>query len=707
MSAGSITIDLLMKTGSFETDTKRAEKRLDAMRRQAERTGKAIGTAMVVGATAAVTAISMMVNRSRQMIDDQAKLAQRLDTTYEAMANLRRAGELAGVGVDQVEAAGLRLDIAIGKAIQGSKSQIEAFDRLGISAQELAKLPLDERIAAVNKALRDNVTAAQRSAVAADLFGTRNAAAMRMLDAGTIAEAARQVEIFGLNLSDVDAAKVEQANDAMSTFGMLADGVGQQLTVQLAPILRQIGNDFLTAAEEAGGLGSAVEDAVDSTVRALAFVIDAVDGVGRAFNLSLELGKHMAYGVSGLMLRLADTIFNGPVAATNLLIEQLNRVPGFDLGAVQVSGFGAAIKGELAAAQTNFNRAQAEIARLMETPLAGTALLDWWGRAREAGQAAAEAAVANRVIHEEAEESAEDAEAACKAVTSAVREQVDAVQQQIDALTKQAMTFGMSNTELQLFELRMAGASEAQLGMARGLLESIEVMERAADEQSRLNELLNATPTAMLERTREDMLLLDQAFRRGRISVDEYVEAVQTRLGTLPDTMSDVADSMTTYADQAARNMQDAMGDFFYSVGRGSDDIARKFIDNIHRMASELVASQLLEFLGRGFAGSGGWLGALGSAMVAGARADGGPVAGGSAYLVGERGPELFVPNTAGRVLPNEAITSSARSETNVRVVNAIDPALVGEYMGSTPGEKIIMNVIRRNRSSVAGMLGS
>jgi tape measure domain-containing protein len=36
-----------------------------------------------------------------------------------------------------------------------------------------------------------------------------------------------------------------------------------------------------------------------------------------------------------------------------------------------------------------------------------------------------------------------------------------------------------------------------------------------------------------------------------------------------------------------------------------------------------------------------------------GARASGGPVSSGSAYLVGERGPELFVPSSSGRIVPN------------------------------------------------------
>ena len=38
---------------------------------------------------------------------------------------------------------------------------------------------------------------------------------------------------------------------------------------------------------------------------------------------------------------------------------------------------------------------------------------------------------------------------------------------------------------------------------------------------------------------------------------------------------------------------------------------------------------------------------------ISGARASGGPVDAGGAYLVGEQGPELFVPSTSGAIAPN------------------------------------------------------
>jgi hypothetical protein len=46
----------------------------------------------------------------------------------------------------------------------------------------------------------------------------------------------------------------------------------------------------------------------------------------------------------------------------------------------------------------------------------------------------------------------------------------------------------------------------------------------------------------------------------------------------------------------------------------------------------------------------------LGEAIFAGFRAEGGPVGAGSAYMVGEKGPELFVPGSSGSIVPNGAM---------------------------------------------------
>ena len=47
-------------------------------------------------------------------------------------------------------------------------------------------------------------------------------------------------------------------------------------------------------------------------------------------------------------------------------------------------------------------------------------------------------------------------------------------------------------------------------------------------------------------------------------------------------------------------------------------------------------------------------------------KANGGPVAGGKPYIVGERGPELFTPGTSGMITPNHALGGGTTVVVNV-----------------------------------------
>ena len=54
--------------------------------------------------------------------------------------------------------------------------------------------------------------------------------------------------------------------------------------------------------------------------------------------------------------------------------------------------------------------------------------------------------------------------------------------------------------------------------------------------------------------------------------------------------------------------------------------------------------------------------------FLSGMRAEGGPVGAGGAYVVGEKGPELFVPSSSGSIVPNGAMGSSGGSAGGVNV---------------------------------------
>jgi phage-related protein len=80
--------------------------------------------------------------------------------------------------------------------------------------------------------------------------------------------------------------------------------------------------------------------------------------------------------------------------------------------------------------------------------------------------------------------------------------------------------------------------------------------------------------------------------------------------------------------------------------------------------------------------------------VFGGGRATGGPVSSGTSYVVGERGPELFVPNTSGTIIPNGG--GGGGSTINLTVNGAIDPE------GTA---RTIVDVL--NRSFSRGTLGA
>ena len=96
----------------------------------------------------------------------------------------------------------------------------------------------------------------------------------------------------------------------------------------------------------------------------------------------------------------------------------------------------------------------------------------------------------------------------------------------------------------------------------------------------------------------------------------------------------------------------------------GFDDLKRVALSAMNEIAAAAIRS------GIGAASSGGGSGlmalattAIGSLLGLPGRATGGPVAPGRAYMVGERGPELFVPTASGRV-----VAPSSGSGRDVRV---------------------------------------
>ncbi|WCT73679.1 tail tape measure protein [Sphingomonas naphthae] len=135
---------------------------------------------------------------------------------------------------------------------------------------------------------------------------------------------------------------------------------------------------------------------------------------------------------------------------------------------------------------------------------------------------------------------------------------------------------------------------------------------------------------------------------------------------------AELEDGLGAGAERAGRAIESALGRAVRSGKFGFDDLRRVALgalDDIARAAvREGVAST-------GIGGIGGIAsvatGLLGGLLGLPGRATGGPVSPGAAYVVGERGPELFVPTASGRVVAAGPVGGTAREVRVAITVNA------------------------------------
>ncbi|WP_395613042.1 tail tape measure protein [Allosphingosinicella sp.] len=103
-------------------------------------------------------------------------------------------------------------------------------------------------------------------------------------------------------------------------------------------------------------------------------------------------------------------------------------------------------------------------------------------------------------------------------------------------------------------------------------------------------------------------------------------------------------------ADQAGRMLENALVRALRTGKLGFEDLKRVALSAMAEIAGAAIRTGL-NSLFKGGGGIGGIIGGLIPGLFgAPGKAIGGPVSAGRAYLVGERGPELFVPTASGRI---------------------------------------------------------
>lgn len=351
---------------------------------------------------AAAAAAGIAITKSGlESADALAKESTQLGTTSKDLVTLRRAADMAGVSQNTMSVAARTLRTRMGEAAQGTGEAVAAFDSLGISLEDLQGLPISEQIEKINTALSENVSENERAAVAADLFGSRAGLAVSKISGDTIATAARQVEDFGAALSDVDAAKIENANDTMSQMGLLTQSVSQGLAAQFAPVLDAVAGKIFDAAKETDGFKTAVDWAFDAAVTGAGLAADAfhiIQTVIKSVEVYLKGMGLVGLNVAKTIVGAFDYAIDAVSEKINVAIRAMNELPGIDINEL-VIGESESLKRVRAwsdAAGISFEQTKQELRDLVNEPWPSDGIKQFVADAQEAGQAAAEAAVKAR-----------------------------------------------------------------------------------------------------------------------------------------------------------------------------------------------------------------------------------------------------------------------------------------------------------------------
>lgn len=166
--------------------------------------------------------------------------------------------------------------------------------------------------------------------------------------------------------------------------------------------------------------------------------------------------------------------------------------------------------------------------------------------------------------------------------------------------------------------------------------------------------------------------LLAEAMKDGAEITDEYRERIRKTAQERGKATKEDIEARRAHEDltQSMRVVSGGLEKAFTGWMQGARVDTKELVSDMLAEFARLtlVRSVLQPLFGGGPGGGAGLFGDLLSGIFGGARAEGGPVDGGMAYLVGERGPEIFLPPQSGSIIPNHAIdfvASAGRGGSN------------------------------------------
>jgi lambda family phage tail tape measure protein len=224
-------------------------------------------------------------------------------------------------------------------------------------------------------------------------------------------------------------------------------------------------------------------------------------------------------------------------------------------------------------------------------------------------------------------------------------------QQQLDVRGQRTVgeTAGLSTIQKQLLEIQDRAKSAAQEA-GRAFAANFESEDGLTPERAEeLARGLDQISGAFAKLTLDQEEFAQRNYESSRTFQAGWDEAF-TRFA---ESTTNTAEQTAQYFDKLTNGMADAFGKMAESGKWSFSDLKNSFKDLANSMIADFIRIMAKRAILGLMGGGGGFLSSLFG------RANGGDVSGETPYIVGERGPELFIPKSAGTVISNSQLNST------------------------------------------------
>lgn len=265
--------------------------------------GAATGNLLSNSISTISSALKQFAKGEAEAVDGMTKMSYQMNTSTESMQALQWQAMLAGADFDQLQKGMIKLRDNVVQAASGNDTAAASFATLGLSAQSLMGLSIDEQFGMVAEAVKNMGGSMAAQSAVIDIFGNKigpRLYSMLMEGADGIKNAKREIEDLGLTFSNVEGNQVESMNDALERVTGTISGFARALIVEAAPALEWAANAILNFVKSSGGIRQIIDD-LEPLARAGFYI-------GEAFYASFKVIQGTIVGIAALFARLITVI---------------------------------------------------------------------------------------------------------------------------------------------------------------------------------------------------------------------------------------------------------------------------------------------------------------------------------------------------------------------------------------------------------------